>query len=552
MEATPIQNSIIEYPGNTVVMASPGSGKTYVISEKIKKILGDDGMLPFQGVIAISYTRKASENLKQRALVDGVWSKNSFFGTIDSFCLTQIVLPFANFVMGYSFVEAVPVAYSDLSEEQKSNFKWLSEGHPSYADIPQATWRFFYSLYREGKVMIESLELLAMHVLKECEACKRYMKARYKYIFIDEYQDADEYTNGVLMELLSLGIVGNVVGDTNQSIFGFAHKSSIYLKAIEQSAEFKAFRLARNFRCSAPIINYSNRLIDKESALIETNEDGVELIEVTGAEDRVAAYIAEYLEVDCEKYAVVDKSEVAILVKNKRTQDLIDRNIEVPHRVIESTNLDADMNPRSRLYGLLLQLYFDAEMRFMKVTDEFFDYDALAESDRKKLKQLEGEIRSVNREDVEEELPRLFKAVGDVLLPEFDEGSSIAHLEEVLADEKMLDTYRPITGDEVLIMTLHKAKGLEFDLVYHLNLNQWELPIRKIVNNDWDNPQYPTWGQDLDLHYVGVTRARKACFLITSTLRHNGEGAVKNSCPSEFLEWNGVKMLRKDYTYGKE
>ena len=60
MEATTIQNSIIECGGNTVVMASPGSGKTFVISEKIKKILGDDSMLNYQGVIAISYTRKAS------------------------------------------------------------------------------------------------------------------------------------------------------------------------------------------------------------------------------------------------------------------------------------------------------------------------------------------------------------------------------------------------------------------------------------------------------------------------------------------------------------
>ena len=50
MEATTIQNSIIECGGNTVVMASPGSGKTFVISEKIKKILGDDSMLNYQGV----------------------------------------------------------------------------------------------------------------------------------------------------------------------------------------------------------------------------------------------------------------------------------------------------------------------------------------------------------------------------------------------------------------------------------------------------------------------------------------------------------------------
>ena len=54
-------------------------------------------------------------------------------------------------------------------------------------------------------------------------------------------------------------------------------------------------------------------------------------------------------------------------------------------------------------------------------------------------------------------------------------------------------------------MTLHKAKGLEFDIVYHLNLNEWELPKKKIEDNDFDHPIYPTWNQDLDLHYVGVT-----------------------------------------------
>ena len=59
-------------------------------------------------------------------------------------------------------------------------------------------------------------------------------------------------------------------------------------------------------------------------------------------------------------------------------------------------------------------------------------------------------------------------------------------------------------GDEknvVSIMTIHAAKGLEFDIVYHLNLNEWELPKKKIEDNDFDHPQYPTWNQDLDLHW---------------------------------------------------
>lgn len=549
MEATAIQNSIIESGGNTVVMASPGSGKTFVISEKIKKILGDDSMLNYQGVIAISYTRKASGNLKQRTLVDGVWSKNSFFGTIDSFCLTQIVLPFGCFVMGYANCEVAPVAYSDLTEQQRADFRWLTEGHPPYGDIKVPTWKLFYGLYREGKVMIESLELLALHILKECPACRKYIKARYKYIFIDEYQDADEYTNGILLELIDLGIIGNVVGDVNQSIFGFAHKSSKYLTALEKYPDFTSFRLARNFRCSAPIINYSNRLMDKNCTLIETDKEGVELIEVDGAEEKVAKYIDEYIKTDCEKYGVMDMSGVAILVKNRRTQELIDQNLETPHRVIESIDLDADLNPRSRLYGLLLQYYLDATIRFMSIIDEFLDYDELTNNERRRLEELKEEIRSVNMNETEDELPRLFKAVGNIILPEYDEGNASNHLEKVLSDKGMLDTYRPITGDEVLIMTLHKSKGLEFDIVYHLNLNQWELPFQVVENGDFENPSYPNWDQDLDLHYVGVTRAKKACFMFTNSKRRNSCDMIKNSYPSVFLTLNGVNKLRKDYTY---
>ena len=65
MEPTPIQRDIINDEGNTVVLAAPGSGKTFVMSEKIKKILGNEDVPEYQGVIAISYTRKASGNLKR-------------------------------------------------------------------------------------------------------------------------------------------------------------------------------------------------------------------------------------------------------------------------------------------------------------------------------------------------------------------------------------------------------------------------------------------------------------------------------------------------------
>lgn len=547
MEPTPIQRDIINDKGNTVVLASPGSGKTFVMSEKIKKILGNEDVPEYQGVIAISYTRKASGNLKRRALSDGVWSKNSFFGTIDSFCLTQIILPFGDYVMGYAAKEVRPVVFGSLNTERKTDFEWIIRDHPDYEDINQQGWNNLYQLYHEGKVLIESLELIALHVIKECEACRKHLQARFRYIFIDEFQDADTYTNGIFHELIGLGLIGNAVGDVNQSIFGYAHKSSQYLEELETAPGFTPYWLEDNFRCSIPIVNYSSRLLHPDYVITESEDEPVKLVYVNGDEESVADYLNHHIEVHCAEREITDMGEVAILVRNGRTQTAIDNCLDIPHRVIETTALDQDLNPRSRLYAQLLQFYFSDNMSFLGVIDDNADYEMMTKNERDRLITLKEEIKSVEENEIEDELPRLFKAVADIVLPKFEEGDAKNNLIMVLGNERMRDTYKPLTGNEVVIMTLHKAKGLEFEMVYHLNMNEYEIPFKKYENYQ---AVYPNETQDLDLHYVGITRAKKACFLITNTLRHNSYDELKRSQPSEFLSRNGVDELRVDEYYG--
>jgi DNA helicase-2/ATP-dependent DNA helicase PcrA len=119
-------------------------------------------------------------------------------------------------------------------------------------------------------------------------------------------------------------------------------------------------------------------------------------------------------------------------------------------------------------------------------------------------------------------------------------------LKNVLEDENALNSYMPVDANEVQLMTLHKSKGLEFDVVIHLNVCEWELPMKKIENNDFNNPLYPDWEQDLNLHYVGITRAKKACIMIRGSKRTNSQDVLKSAQDSEFLSINNLQNLRRE------
>ena len=70
------------------------------------------------------------------------------------------------------------------------------------------------------------------------------------------------------------------------------------------------------------------------------------------------------------------------------------------------------------------------------------------------------------------------------------------------------------------------------------------LPSKKVENNNFKAPLYPNWEQDLNLHYVGITRAKKVCILIRSEKRHKSNGELTNAQDSEFIQLHNVNNLR--------
>lgn len=544
MVPTDIQRTIIEHDGNTVVLASPGSGKTFVLSEMIKRAIKKDDMMLYQGVIAISYTRKASANLKNRTLGDGTAQKNSFFGTIDNFCLTQIILPFGNYVFGHPSKELEIVSGGDLPKEESQKYVWIDSEHPDYESIEEYQFANLAGLFSAGFVLVESLELLALYIIRNCRACKNYLKARFKYIFIDEYQDADTYTNSIFLDLVGMGIIGVAVGDENQSIFGFAHKDSQYIRALKSNPNFDEFSLNENFRCAIPIINYSNRLLDANSKILDTKDDAVFLIRVDGSEESIAKFIDNNIEKIRKCWSVSDNSKIAILVRKSMTQDILNNCLETPHRLVETTVLDKDLNPRSRLFALLLHYYFDDTMPFLSILDEFVDYEMMSQHERRRLYDESVIIR--NCVDDYESISKHFNQVADILLPKIGVGASLSKLKIVMSDDRALCSYKPVNSNELQLMTLHKSKGLEFDIVFHLNVCEWELPTKIPKDGDFNNLIYSNWRQDIDLHYVGITRAKKACIMVRGSKRTKSNGDLRRAEDSEFLNMNGLSSLRRE------
>lgn len=109
LRGNPGQWSAYESRGHCVVLAGPGSGKTKTLSVKMARMLAEDVHEP-RGVACITYNNECARELEDRLATLGVEPGGRVFvGTVHSFSLTQIVLPYAK-VAGLSLPEAFGVA----------------------------------------------------------------------------------------------------------------------------------------------------------------------------------------------------------------------------------------------------------------------------------------------------------------------------------------------------------------------------------------------------------------------------------------------------------
>lgn len=520
------QKEILHCKGNIVVNARPGSGKTYTIVEKIAKVLPP---LPeFQGVIAISFTNKASVELKKRCKERGIEPKQSFWGTIDKFYIGQIIIPFAPHITGaiaeYSVVSQIP---------DDDEFNRLENVSFPFNEVQED---IITKLLRKGIIPLQFVGEIALYILERVKEAMEYIKARYKYIFIDEYQDCGKVQHQIFVKLVENGITGIAVGDINQAIYGFDGRFPIYLLSLKSRKDFEYFELNKNHRCHKSISEYSLCLYGVASDIVE-DDKRVYAVSVNGGEVEIAKKIDERIEEIKKKYGIKYNNNIAILCRSNSTAELISSYLKTPNKLFKTSMLDEDNSEWGRFFKEILNAVFDNTTFAMDFVEQFFsqEYEQHLYLQALKICQDIFLCDISNIDSRENNIVSLAK----LIYPGKKNKLSLEHLHKILTNKDLLNSFVPAKSEEINVMTLHKSKGLEFDAVFHMDMYKYIIP------NEYGNEESQL--QDLNLHYVGITRAKKVCYILLGTkrfrIRHNDFIKAINS---PFLSLRGTNERRKN------
>ena len=195
---SPIQKEIVEQPGNLIVRASAGTGKTHTM---VSKIMYDiEHQHTHKVVAAITFTIKAANEIKERLTID---TSSHFIGTNNSFVIEEIIKPFMKDVFGKAYKQ-------DMNTDYSVKVNTFNEG---LAKIRDEQVLCSYENNMENFIF-----QLALDILKKSKACQLYLQAKYFKLYVDEYQDCDKDMHALFMYICeSLNIDTFVVGDEKQT-----------------------------------------------------------------------------------------------------------------------------------------------------------------------------------------------------------------------------------------------------------------------------------------------------------------------------------------------
>ncbi|MBY0558587.1 ATP-dependent helicase [Hyphomicrobium sp.] len=276
---------------NAVVLAGPGSGKTKTLTTAMARTLIEDVEEP-RGVACITYNNECAYELEDRLNALGIERDDrTFIGTLHSFALTQIILPYGRCVLpdwvnGLSVAteeeraEAIAIAHANTiggNDDPKKRWEFASDKRKRIIDREAPDWRgrnpeladfieaYEAELRSRKKIDFDDMPLLAYDMVAHHAWIRDSIRAKYPVLFIDEYQDLGRALHLLVLKLcFESGIRLFAVGDADQSIYGFNGAEPSLLDELSMRADVSTIQLKFNYRCGTRIIRASMAALGEE------------------------------------------------------------------------------------------------------------------------------------------------------------------------------------------------------------------------------------------------------------------------------------------------
>lgn len=419
---------------------------------------------------------------------------------------------------------------------------------------------------------------------------------RFEYILIDEYQDTN-YAQYMLSKLLSAKYKNIfVVGDIDQSIYAF--RGANYKNILNFEKDYpnnKTILLEENYRSTKCILNVANDIIKnnkqrKEKNLWTQNNDG-EKITYHKAENEKDE--ANYVKNEIQKLIDngVEKSNIAVLYRTNAQSRIIEEELlhhNIPYKVVGSfyfynrkeikdliSYLKLIYNPHDDISLLRIintpkrgiGLKTIENLTLKAISENKSIYEAIDSGKElqfkniiEKIKQKQEELSLtelidyiLNETGLKQELENEKTIEAEIRLENLNEFKTVARNFEdkygIISLDEFLDSISLVSDieehkdnkDVITLMTIHSAKGLEFDYVFLMGMEETLFPHR---NSLLDSEQIE---EERRLCYVAVTRAKKKLYL-TNARKRMIFGDISYNPPSRFINEINEEYLEKEET----
>ena len=290
------EEAITHKGGPLMVLAGPGSGKTLVITYRVKWLIENAGVHP-SNILVITFTRAAAEEMKKRFFMfDGMENAPVTFGTFHS-VFFMIIRYAYRYTAANIIREDVKRRYikemtenMELEIEDENEFLSGIINEISYVKGEMMSLSYYHSnncsdelfaqiyegyekrLREENLIDFDDMLVFCYELLKEREDIRTLWQNKFQHILIDEFQDINKVQYEIIRMLAGKGDHLFIVGDDDQSIYRFrGARPEIMLGFEEDYPEAKKVILNTNYRCSEEIVESAEHLISHNTKRFPKN-----------------------------------------------------------------------------------------------------------------------------------------------------------------------------------------------------------------------------------------------------------------------------------------